>query len=170
MVEINYSIMFFTKLFIIIGIIIIGKTLFEQYDRFYYEGESLSHYTDSLKEKPIYHQPRRRHDYYTLLFTHKKNDFIVSDNSFLIVSKTNSRLSVMNNMKPNDIVTVLFVPENSEQQNTIKIIGLFSKGETIISPDEVYTLDKKQKRSLYIFGSILICIGSIFYFIERRIK
>jgi hypothetical protein len=162
----------FSSIFFGLGLIFIMGTYYHHYVGTYYDGEELSYYTDTLREKPSFINRRKSSDYYQFQLSYSKSKFIIVDNGCSIILNDKSKLEVVNSLNTGDVV-ILGYPINVEDltranQDKVKAITLAKTDKTILSVEEVLQADKNEKRKYYLIGLGLILCGFISLYLRKR--
>ncbi len=155
----------FSNIFFGLGAIFIMRTYYDQYIGTYYNGENLSFYTDTLREKPSFTSRSKNSSYYQFQLSPSRSKFWVVNNGYLIVSDDPKKMEAVNSLIVGDIVTVGYVSSLEDltrsNQNTVKAVVLSANNNTILSVGEIVKRDTAQKRQYYLIGLGFIVWGFI---------
>lgn len=164
----------FSNIFFGIGIIFILRIWYDQYLGKYYNGEELTYYTDSLKDKPSLIDGRRSADYYEFQLSYSKSKFIISNNGFSIIKQDKSKSSLVNSLDTGDVLKFGYPISIDDitraNRDRVKAISLSINSGTILSAEEVLKADKREKRKFYLIGIGLIMAGTISLYLRKRNK
>ena len=163
----------FGHVFCGLGLIIIIRCYYDKQIGNYYTGSNLTTYTDTLQRKIWFTQGGKGvSNKFHVQLSFYKSKFIIEGNGCLIIKRDETKERLINSLSVGDIVTVTYESAYSDAtnngRNSVKIIGMRSKGISILKSEEVFNADKKNMRNWNIGGIILIVLGGITYYFKRR--
>lgn len=164
----------FSNIFFAFGAIFIMRTFYSQRAGTYYNGNELSYYTDTLREKPSFFHVSKTSDYYQFQLSYTRSKFIVVDNGCSIVQNDKEKSNIVNSLDSGEIVTVGYLADaedlTNSNQNKVKAIVLAINNKTIVSADEVVTADSSSKKKYYLIGLGLIICGFVSLYLRKKAK
>jgi hypothetical protein len=162
----------FSNIFFGLGLIFIMRNFYDQYQGIYYNGEELSYYTDTLRERPSFIERRKKSDYYQFQLSYSKSLFVIEDNGCSVILRDKSKLEKVNSLNTGDMVTLGYLSSTEDivraTNDKVKAISLSSGGKSILTAEEVLKADKKEKRKFYAIGAGLILCGFISLYLRKR--
>ena len=162
----------FSNIFFGLGLIFIMRNFYDQYRGIYFNGEELSYYTDSLREKPSLLVSQKNSDYYQFQLSYSKSLFVIVDNGCSVILRDKNKLEKVNSLNTGDVVTLGYLSSTEDivraTNEKVKAISLSSGGKSILTAEEVLKADKKEKRKFYSIGAGLILCGFISLYLSKR--
>lgn len=162
----------FSNIFFGLGLIFIMRNFYDQYQGIYYNGEELSYYTDTLRERPSFIERRKKSDYYQFQLSYSKSLFVIVDNGCSVILRDKNKLEKVNSLNTGDLVTLGYLSSTDDiiraTNDEVKAISLSSGGKSILTAEEVLKADKKEKRKFYYIGAALILCGFISLYLRKR--
>jgi hypothetical protein len=155
-----------------LGGLILVYTYYHQHVGSYYSGAKLTYYIDTLREKPIFIDNRKkRNDYYQFQLSYSKSKFFIQDNSLLIIQNDIDKIIDINALEIGDTLIIGYPLNQKIDINwtdaNIKIITLATNHRSILSKEEVLKSDNFEKYLLYLLGFACIICGCIGLYLRK---